>query len=458
MSSTLVIIVETSMINMKRIIIPATLLLLLSSALKAQETYNLKRCLEIGLEQNYSIRISNNNKQKADNNYTIGNAGYLPSIDATGRIAGVVNNTESEAQTTGVVTKNNGIHYETYSASTALSWNLFNGFTVHSSYKKLGELKQLGELNARLTIEDIIAKIAAQYYNLVQQKIRLQNLEYGLSISKEHVRIVQERYILGSASKLEVQQAQVNYNSDSSRYIAQTETLYSTGIALNELMALNNISTSLEIEDREIQTNPNLNAGELETQMLSANANLLIAARNYAISALDLKLVKARAYPYLRLGAGYGYSRTAYGSSGYTNKYSQTIGLDYGLTLGINIFNGLNQRREVKNTKLDVVNKELEQQSLEQSLIADLATIYNIYQNKLTLQKMEEENLVTAKEYLDIAMERYKLGNLSGIELREAQKSLLDAEENLLSVSYQAKLAEISLLQISGRAPEYIGL
>ena len=70
------------------------------------------------------------------------------------------------------------------------------------------------------------------------------------------------------------------------------------------------------------------------------------------------------------------------------------------------------------------------------------------------LLKLEEQNLKTAEENLDIALERYKLGNLSGLELREVQKSLLDAEERLISGEYQTKLAEISLLQISGRIME----
>jgi len=52
-------------------------------------------------------------------------------------------------------------------------------------------------------------------------------------------------------------------------------------------------------------------------------------------------------------------------------------------------------------------------------------------------------------------MERYRLGNLSGLDLREVQKSLLDANERLLSVEYQAKIAEISLLQISGNIMNY---
>ena len=53
-------------------------------------------------------------------------------------------------------------------------------------------------------------------------------------------------------------------------------------------------------------------------------------------------------------------------------------------------------------------------------------------------------------------MERYLLGDLSGIEMREAQKSLLDAEERILSAQYNTKLCEISLLQISGGILHYL--
>ncbi len=438
---------------MKHILTSISFLLLFVVASKAQEIYDLKRCLEIGLEQNYAIRISSNTKQKSDNNLTIGNAGYLPTVDATGRYSGTVNDSKSRA-TDGTISESNGVHNQAYSASTDLSWYIFNGFSVQTTYKKLQELKQLGELNARLSIEEIVSKIATQYYNLVQQKIRLKNLEYALGISKERLRIDQERYNLGSASKLDLQMSQVAYNTDSSNYISQTETLYKTGVELNELMAVENVSIPPSIDSAEIRINQNLNLIELEAQMLEVNTELLTAGHSYSVSELDLKLVKSRVLPYLRATGGYGYTRNKYGSS--STDYSQSLGFDYGLTLGINIFDGGNKRRELKNAKLDILNKELQLAQLEQSLKVELAIIYNTYLNKLTLQKTETENLATARTYLEIAMERYKLGALAGIELREAQKSLLDAEERLLSVTYQAKLAEISLLQISGRILEYL--
>ena len=65
----------------------------------------------------------------------------------------------------------------------------------------------------------------------------------------------------------------------------------------------------------------------------------------------------------------------------------------------------------------------------------------------LNLIRLEEQNLSVARENLEIALERYKLGDLSGLDLREVQKSLLDAEERLILVRYQTKVAEISLMR-----------
>ena len=101
---------------------------------------------------------------------------------------------------------------------------------------------------------------------------------------------------------------------------------------------------------------------------------------------------------------------------------------------------------------------KLEQTDTEQAVKADFDNIWHAYSNNLEILQLEEENLVTAKLNHEIAMERYMLGDLSGIEMREAQKSLLDAEERLLTAQYNAKLCEISLLQISGRILEYMNL
>ena len=89
-------------------------------------------------------------------------------------------------------------------------------------------------------------------------------------------------------------------------------------------------------------------------------------------------------------------------------------------------------------------------------LKADLSNLWQAYRNNLRLLNVERQNLVAVRENHEIAKERYLLGDLSGIEMREAQKSLLDAEERILSAEYNTKVCEISLLQLSGRITKYL--
>ena len=123
--------------------------------------------------------------------------------------------------------------------------------------------------------------------------------------------------------------------------------------------------------------------------------------------------------------------------------------------MGFDIFDG-NRRREQRNARIAVENASLSQQELELSLRADMENLWQAYRNNIQILKLERENLVAAKENYEIAMERYMLGNLSGIEMREAQKSLLDAEERILTAEYDTKLCEISLLQLSGKILQYM--
>ena len=125
------------------------------------------------------------------------------------------------------------------------------------------------------------------------------------------------------------------------------------------------------------------------------------------------------------------------------------------MTVGFRLFDG-NRKRERRNASLAVENARLEREQLEQALRADLQNLWQAYRNNLELLKLERQNLIVAKDNYDISRDRYLLGDLAGIEMREAQKNLLDAEERILSAEYDTKICEISLLQISGMITEYL--
>lgn len=437
---------------MKRILIT---ILAVSAALgvKAQEVYSLKQCIETGLERNYSIRIIRNEQLISDNNATQGNAGYLPTIDLSGGFSGTVNNNRNKLSD-GTTEKENGVNSETGNIGLNVNWTVFDGFGIQAEYARLKELKKMGELDTRLTIEDFVATLSGEYYNMIRQYIRLRNLRSSLDLSRERVRIAEERYHIGSGSRMDLQQAQVDFNADSSNVLNQLEVVHTSRIRLNELMALDNIDEQIALKDSVIRPNIFLDEIDLWQSTLASNASLLIAQKNQTLSELDYKKVKSRDYPYVKLNAGYGYTANWY-EVGATD-LQQRLGLNYGLTVGLNLFDGLNRRRERRNARIQIENSQLKKQELELGLRADMSNLWMAYRNNLDLWSLEKENVIVALENHRIAIDRYKLGELSGIELREAQISLLEAEERQSIAEYSTKLCEISLLQLSGQILTYV--
>jgi len=426
---------------------------LLAANLHAQQYFDLQKCLSTGLENNYSVLISRNEQQIDKNNATWGNAGFLPTLDLSGGYSGSVDNTETTARATGDKVKDTGVFDQTFNVGLNLNWTIFDGFKITTNYQRLKELERQGETNTRITIEDFIASLTAEYYNYIQQTIRLKNFRYATSLSKERLRIVEARYNIGSFSRLDLQQARVDFNADSSQYMKQQELLNTSRIRLNELMARRDVDMDLNITDSVIDPNVLLSFDELWNATLLTNSSLLKAEQNRTLAALDLKTVNSRNYPYLKLNSGYGYTFNKYEIA--SNKQRSNLGLNFGVTVGINLFDG-NRKRERMNANIAIENARLSRQQLEQSLQADISNLWQAYLNNINILKLERENLVAAKENHEIAMERYMLGDLSGIEMREAQKSLLDAEERILSAEYDTKLCEISLLQISGKVTYYL--
>ena len=432
------------------------ILLILSAVVpaEAQKVFSLDDCIKKGLEQNYSIRIIRNEQQITNNNATPGNAGYLPTVDLSGGFSGTMNNTNNKLSD-GTTEKTTGVNNETADVGLNVNWMIFDGFGIQATYSKLKELQRMGELDTRLTIEDFVANISGEYYNLIRQKIRLRNLRSTLDLSRERLRIVEERYYIGSMSRLDLQQAQVDFNADSSNVLNQLEQVHTSRIRLNQLMALDNVEEQVHIKDSLITPNPFLDEVELWKNTLSSNVSLLISQKSKVISELDYKKVRSRNYPYVKLNAGYGYTANWY-EVGSTD-LQKRLGLNYGLTVGINIFDGFNRKREQRNARIQIENQELRTQEIELSLRADMSNFWMAYKNNLDLWSLEKENLVAAQENYRIAIDRYKLGDLSGIELREAQNSLLEAEERQSIAEYATKICEISLLQLSGQILTYAG-
>ena len=437
---------------MKRILF--ILLIIIADFSYAEDAISLKQLIEKGLEQNFQIRMVRNEQKISDNNLSPGNAGYLPTIELNTSFNGTESNTGQYPQDGSQETLLSGVSNQNLSAALNLNWTIFDGFNIQANYSKLKEFQEMGVLRTRMNIENYVADLTAEYYNFIQQTIRLNNLKSAVKLSKERLRIVEARYNIGNLSRLDLQQARVDFNTDSSRLIRQHEVLYATKIKINQLIADEDVERHLTVADTIISFDALLDKTVLWQQALQQNTYLQIANKEKNVKVLELQSARSSNYPYLKFNAGYGYNENTYEYATYRKQNS--LGFNYGINLGYNIFDGFNRSRKQKNAQIAISNQELMIEELTLSLKSDFSNLWMAYINNMELTTLEKENLTHAIENYEIAIERYKLGDLSGIELREAQNSLLEAEERLVQAQYLTKLCEISLLEISGGIMGYL--
>ena len=75
--------------------------------------------------------------------------------------------------------------------------------------------------------------LSSEYYNLIRQKIRLRNLRSTLELSPRTSAYRGRAVLYRSMSRLDLQQAQVDFNADSSNVLNQLEQVHTSRIRLN---------------------------------------------------------------------------------------------------------------------------------------------------------------------------------------------------------------------------------
>lgn len=409
----------------------------------AQGRLTLGECIAQALESNYSIKIIRNEARMAKNE--VNYSPFLPALNASARQTQTRNNSKTE-NSEGIVNKLSDVQSDNYSAGVELNWTLFDGLEMFTTHEKQKELLAMGELSVQQAIEDLIVNVSANYYNVLVQHHKLKAVQHSLEVSNERYEEALVRYQIGNRSGLESQQAKIDLNSDSSTYVKQKEALKSAYISLNKLMNTD-LQAVAYVRDT-ILLGPLLSLNLLEEKTIQSNTMLLIARKDQKVSALDLKNARAVLFPKLDFNSGYNYNKTDTPSSSTT--LNRTNGFYWGFSVNVPIFNRLQNRTRIKNAKLSLENTELSYQEAEKEMLGDLALLYNTYENNLLMVNFEIESATVAEANLDAALEKYKIGSLSGIEFREFQRSYIDAVDRKLSALYQAKVSELSLLLMSG--------
>lgn len=422
------------------------LFFLCSMAMSAQEVLTKEQAVALALENNYGVKIAKNTVAVAENNTSILNTGFLPTV--TGSAGATYNLDDTEAEfSNGESTTLNGAESSRYNASVNLNYTLFDGLGRRYNYKRLKQQYQLSELQARETIENTMLQMFSVYYNVAQLSDNLKTLEETLNITKDRLVRAEYQFDFGQNTKLEVLNAEVDINNDSINVINTKQLLKNAKRDLK--LVLGESYTNDYNVETEVDFMLQLKKDSLFQKAKSRNIALLQAEKNIAISKLDVNSGRSAYLPTVGLIGSYGWNKNNNNAASFV-AVSANTGLSGGLNLSWNLFNGGSTINRVRNAKISLETQQLQKENILLSIERDFNNAWDDYLNKLEIYNIQENNIVTAQNNFERTQEKFKLGQVNSIEFRQAQLNLLNAELSSSAAKYDAKLSELTLLQISG--------
>ena len=413
---------------------------------KGQDSvFSAREAVDLALEQNLGIQIAMSEVDVARINNNWGNAGKWPTVTAG------IGNTEAltnlnQQLSNGSEIKRNGVTNNILAANLSANWRIYNGMRIRATKERFEALEKMSELQLKQEINTLTLEVLQSYFNLVRLNMQARATKAIIDLSLEREKIAETRFNVGSAGKTDLLQASIDLNSQQVNLANLYQQIRVGKSNLNTLMRRNP-------DDRLVITDtafiiPTLSLEAYRDKALSQNLQLLMAQRERAVLLEDKRIINAQRLPVISLSSVTSFNRNkATGGFFLTN---QTYGPNIGLNLSIPIFNGNITRTQLKTQEIRLKQQQLQTEELKTLIRRDLQIAFDEYKNALEVSTVEQKNVMLARENNFISTERFKKLQSNSIELRQAQLSLIEAQDRYITAAFRAKLASVNLQWLSG--------
>jgi len=415
----------------------------------SQEILTKREALKLTLENNFGIKIANNNLEVAKNNSSIYNTRFLPTA-AISSGANYSKNNQTVTPQVGDPRSTNGAVTKSYNASLNLNYTIFDGLGRMYNYQQLKEAYNLTELQAKETIENTYLQLFTKYFQIARLSENTTNLSEALTISKRRLQRAKYQYEYGQTTKLVLLNAEVDVNNDSISFISSKQELNNAKRGLNIVLGIEQ-DGNYDVETK-VEFIKMMNFEDLQQKTLANNSLLKQNEKNIAITEFNIKINKANYLPTLGLNTSYGWNKSDNENlaNNFQPKATSSNGLSAGLSLSWNLFDSGATKTRVANAKIALENQQILLEQQKVTIKNNLKNTWGNYKNQLFILKAQETNVLTNQNNFNRTQERYKLGQVTSIEFRQAQINLINSKTALNNAKFDAKLIEIQLLQLSG--------
>lgn len=333
-------------------------------------------------------------------------------------------------------------------AGVNLTQNLFDQ-SVFTGLKAARTTREFYQINAQLTEENVIERVANAYYQVYVQRQQLSVIESTYANTEKVRNIIQGQYDNGLARKIDLDRMNVNLSNINTQRTQLRNAVELQENALKFYMGMP-IQTPIELPEQEFNVTP---VALEETRDVTQLTQYQALKKQEQLLQYNRKAIIAEYYPKLSLSAGYNYIGQGPVMPWFAKPSDNVYWSDFsnlGLNLSIPIFNGFGTRARVRQATIDL--KEMEADLEDTKLALDMAYQNSRTQitNSLATINSQRENARLAQEVLNNTQNNYQNGLATLTDLLDAENSYIEAQNNYTSALLDYKLAEVQLIKSKG--------
>jgi outer membrane protein TolC len=412
----------------------------------AQNNLSLKEAVTIAIQNSYDIKLVENSLSIAKNNNNYGVAGGLPTVTANGTNNNTLTTISQTFPDASRNTTRSGVDGSTLNGGLSATMILFNGYRIVATKDRLESIQKQTEAVLQTQMLNTSSIVMQQYYNVIRQLAFLKTIEKSIEASEQRVAIVKTRQEIGVANQADLLQSSLDLNALLQAKQNQLLVLDQVKADLYNSMVLP--ANSNYIFTDSIQVDQKLILSDVESKM-KAHPLLQSAQQLINVNQFLEKETKALMYPTLRANSGFNYNSNK-STAGFI-LLNESYGPFLGFNLSIPIYAGTSSKRAYQNAKISTVSAKIQYDNTAQSLATELFKTYQNYQNSLKQTPTEIENYKMSDALLTLVMDRFRLGEATIVDVKQAQQSFETAGFRLTSLRFSAKIAEIELKRLSNQ-------
>ena len=425
-----------------KFLIVSFFLLISTVTVFTQTELTLDQAIRLALQKNSGLIAQENELLRSETSVTAAYGNFLPDLGAFG--SWDWNRSENAARTTTI----NGANFDvpkstsesrTYGVGLSSNIVLFDGLSNYATLSRSKNNLEALKLSIEGKKQEVVFQTINLYYSIVEADQLLKVREEDVKQQQKNLETIEERNRLGSVTKADVYQQQVQSGNAELEVIRQkniletskSNLLFYLGLDVLQDYKYADILTQKELSILETDINTDYDQlNELVNKALQNRRDYLAQKLNLESYSSNTTIARSGHLP--RLSGNLGYNSFANS----TNELFKSNNYSVGLTLSIPIFSGFATHNAIQSAEVDEMNYEIQLRDTERLLKQDLQKSFLDLDAAKKALLVTEKNVKAAEENLKIEQEKYSLGAGKLLDVLIANTSYQNAKTNYINAQF----------------------